>query len=529
MEKSHEYFFFIFVILIGIFFYFLIVYYTPFAGKAMGAETYVRIDPGIKVLYYTFNGSTTNFLYYNDAELGAIENTTLERTVYGKIVFDGLVDLASDADASRVINLDRNVNISHNWIQINTTRLNSLRGSAVLQLNNLEFQDPQIMVGGSVCPSSICQMVSYYNGTIEFNVSQFTMDAYWVDETPDKPPEEPIPSPGGGGGGGRGGPPKKPRNVTKKILLELDAPISQTLFAGDEKKILITMKNKGDLELLDTVVYTTTNAKHISLGLSEDYFESLDVGEEDSLVLKIKSLVESTAHIGIDNYIITVTADVGNYEYSSSIRFFINIRERDYEERLQTLKQLEFADDFISNMPDCSEIVENIKKAWDLYNVSKYNETISIIDSAMQGCREIIGVSEEELKRIEQLAPEKKDDIFLFFIGMILLLILFSGILAYYRWRMDKKARTAKDLPVYYRVTSEQEEVSDLHLKFERHFRETWDFIRGKDFVNAKKGYVNLFKLYKTLKASGAEDSVKIECYHKLREMYSELSELKKE
>jgi hypothetical protein len=523
MEKKHEYFFLIFIILIGILFYFLIVYFTPYAGRAIKAETIARVDPGITVLYYTFNGDTTDFLYYDDVALGIIENTTLERTDSGKIIFDGLIDLASDA-IDWVVDLDSNVNISQNWIQINVSRLNSLRGSAVLYLYDLSFYNPRILVGGNVCPASICQILSYYDGTLEFSVTQFTNEGYSAEEIPPPPPVVVVPVSGGGGGGG-GGAPTKPRNVTKKVLLELDAPISQTIFAGEEKTILIKLKNKGDLELLNTVLFSETNAPYIGLSLSKDYFDKLDIGEEDSLILKVKSLVKETEHIGINNYIITVTAEVGNYEYSAFIRFFINLRERDYEARLEAEKQIQFADEFFGQASDCANISYKIQEAWAYYELSQYDEALSLIESAMQDCREIRGIEKGE--EIEIPAPEKKVNVFLIAIELIILMLLLLTMLTYYTWKKGKGAKRPDDLPGYFKAAAEERAKSNLHSRFEDLDKETWELIRDGDYVNARKGYARLYTLYKTMRLSGIDDSVKIECYNKLSALHSHLSNMK--
>jgi hypothetical protein len=526
MEKSHEYFFLIFIVLIGVFFYIFIAYFEPQVGKAMVSETYARIDPGIRVLYYTFNGSTTQFLYYNDAELGAIENTTLERTAHGKIIFDGLIDLASDA-VDNVVDLDSNVNISENWIQLNASRLNSLSGSAILYLYNLNFVNPRILVGGNACPASRCQILSYYYGVLKFSVAYFTEDGYSVDENPPPPPVEPVPK-GGGGGGGGGNAPTKPMNMTKKILLELDADISQTVFAGEEKNVLIKLKNKGDLELLNTALFATTNAPDIGLSLTNDFFERLDPGQEDSLILKIKSLAEPIAHIGIENYIVTVTADVGNYEYTAYIRFFINVREKDYELRLNTEKQLNFADEFFAAAKDCSEFAGQIKEAWEQYDISQYNVSLSLIDAAMQKCRDTKGVQKgEEEAYIEKAAPGKVN-VLLLSIEIFVLLILIIAMLAYFRWKKSKEASKPEELPEYFKATPEQKEKSNLHREFNSIFDKTWQSVRNNDVINSRKGYTKLYSLYQSMRSAEVDDFIKVDCYKKLAALYTEINRMGK-
>jgi len=135
----------------------------------------VNVDPGIVVIYDTFDGSTTGFLYLSDIELETIDNMTLERTDYGKIIFNETVNLTQDVVAG-VVNLDNNVNISDNWIDINVTTMTSLTKAATIHLYGLNFSVARIMRDGVVCSSSFCTLISYSNNTgiLVFNVSQFS-------------------------------------------------------------------------------------------------------------------------------------------------------------------------------------------------------------------------------------------------------------------------------------------------------------------------------------------------------------------
>jgi hypothetical protein len=158
-------------------------------GRALRESfTSVRIDPGIIVIYDTFDGGTTQFLYLNDTQLGAIVDMTLERTLYGKIIWPGPINLAQDA-VDYIINLDKNVDIANNRIEVNTTRLPSLQKNATLYLYGLTFTDPRLLADGELCNASICQIISYTGGTLVFNVTQFFV--FSAEETP-VPPAPPV-------------------------------------------------------------------------------------------------------------------------------------------------------------------------------------------------------------------------------------------------------------------------------------------------------------------------------------------------
>ncbi|RLI51896.1 MAG: hypothetical protein DRP09_18735, partial [Candidatus Thorarchaeota archaeon] len=73
--------------------------YGTISGYAVNSvQSSISIDPGIVVRYSNFNGNTTDFLYLNDSELSRISNLTLERSPYGKVVFQETINLTQDTD-----------------------------------------------------------------------------------------------------------------------------------------------------------------------------------------------------------------------------------------------------------------------------------------------------------------------------------------------------------------------------------------------------------------------------------------------
>ena len=490
----------------------------------MNADTSARIDPGVRVLYYTFDGSTTDFFFLLDPELANLDDMTLERTSYGKIVFSSTIDLTQDADVNNVVDLDSNVNISHNYVKINTTRLTSLDSPAVITLYDIFVQNPRVLRDGIGCPVSICSVIGYSNvtGTVVFSVAYFGLSVYSIEETPE---QIEVFVPGAGGGGG--GVPALPKNITKKVLLELDAPSSKTLYAGDDVDILITLENKGDFELRSIVLNKKTNAPNISLTFSRDFFDKLGVGEEDSLALNIESLVSPKAHIGINRYFVTVVADVGNYDYSSSITFFMDVVERDYEKRMETLKEVTFAEDLFKEYPDCLEFGDLLEQAKYYYNQSDYEKAISLIDAAIQSCRDVIAPMEEWE---EEAGLIKTGMAYLFgrvfdsknilnmFILLIVILLILSLLLAMSYYRRKSKGKGDE---------SQQQEIANLGPRFGDLCNKTRRFIRRGDVVNARKRYSDLNSLYETIRNSPLPNATKSAYYEKLLAIHSELSKKK--
>lgn len=140
------------------------------------------------VLLSTFDGDTTNL---NNQSITNIQNLTLEKTNYGKIIFSENIDLSAGAD------LNNYVNISYNRMIVNASVLPALNRSATIYLYNLTFSNPRILKNGVVCPETECVKISYSSGTLIYRINHFS--DYVAEETPSssssaapKPKEETI-------------------------------------------------------------------------------------------------------------------------------------------------------------------------------------------------------------------------------------------------------------------------------------------------------------------------------------------------
>lgn len=137
-----------------------------------------------------FDGSTTDITTLNSE---VISGLVLEKALYGKINFSEEINLSDGAD------IDVNVNISAGRVEINSSALPQLNKSAVITLYNISYSNPRVIKDGAVCPETICQVLSYSNGTLKINLSGFSV--YTIEETPSSP-SAPIPSGSSSSGGG---------------------------------------------------------------------------------------------------------------------------------------------------------------------------------------------------------------------------------------------------------------------------------------------------------------------------------------
>ena len=247
----------------------LIFFFIQFssATDSYNVASGIQIDLGIKVIYSTFNGNTTDFLRMNDENLSSILNLTLEKLLFGKIIFTQIVNLTDDLE-NNTIDFDSYADISNNFISINTLHLPSLNKSAIIKLHSLSFGNPRIVKDGEICSSPDCVITSYLNGSIEFTVSQISNN-FSTEETP---VEQGVVQASQGSSSG------SPSSEAKKTILNftidksiLDIKIKQ----GERINQSMFIKNTGNQPLLFTI---TTEGKD-DLMLIRDKIFSLNPNE----------------------------------------------------------------------------------------------------------------------------------------------------------------------------------------------------------------------------------------------------------
>ncbi len=267
-----------------------------FANNSFGTTTKnvtFNVDDSIyEILYDEFKdsdkGSSTNFNEFSYDEIQNLSDIVLEDTQYGKISFNEIINVTNDANTSdSKTDLDSNVNISFNFIELNSIALPNFDKVATLKLYNLTFTNPRILKDGVVCSSSICTKISYSGGILVFNVTGFTV--YSAEETPSEVSQEPEDDIVDDGGGA---PAQRFTVDTEKILV--------SLFQGEVKTKTIVVKNTGRTRLeLELEILKLGNL----ISLSEDRF-FLDAGESKTITIDFISREDLTPDLYLGSIII---------------------------------------------------------------------------------------------------------------------------------------------------------------------------------------------------------------------------------
>jgi len=113
------------------------------------------------------NGLTTNFSIV--ANSSAVQNATIG------IPSKGLINWSGKTLDFSGLDLDSNINISYNYIYLNSTALPNQNTSAILTIYNLSFAQPIIKIkeDGNWIRCADCAIFSY-NGNLTFNISHFS-------------------------------------------------------------------------------------------------------------------------------------------------------------------------------------------------------------------------------------------------------------------------------------------------------------------------------------------------------------------
>jgi len=215
------------------------VFAADISGDAVEGSVYSGVSiMGITVFASTFNGATTSFTGKTTAQFQNLSNVTLEKTASGKIIFNEPLNFSILANSSNVVDFDRYINISNNYIFVNSSALNwGINKQATIYIYNLNFVNIEIMRDGIVCTDCVKQ--SYQWGILIFNVTNFSSYYYAREGT-----TPPTPTPSGGGGGG------KTEEKTYNFILDKDFfPLQIKKGDSLQKQVMITNNGTEDLTI----------------------------------------------------------------------------------------------------------------------------------------------------------------------------------------------------------------------------------------------------------------------------------------
>ena len=201
------------------------------------------------------------------------------------------------------------------------------------------------------------------------------------------------------------------------------------MYSNDTLLAPILIKNRGQSNLNNIIIEATTNSSDLSLELDRIFIPLLLPGQEDKVLLKIKS------HTEPGQYEIIIKATVSDPSISDTARIIITLLGRDLGKKGDSEKQLEFLKKLISGNPECLELRELVTQAEEAIKKEQYEKSVSLSDAAVQGCNDLVTSGGKKVKLPQEL---KVNDMVILALELIAFSFIGYGTYYYYKRRRIK-------------------------------------------------------------------------------------------
>ena len=231
-------------------------------------------------------------------------------------------------------------------------------------------------------------------------------------------------SSGGGGGGG-----VTERNVSQITSLEIKS--SGPLLLEQESIITapITVRNNGKVYLNRINLSVTTNSSELTPSLSDYYINALNLAESKNITLTIKAKQKP------GRYKTTIHGFVERPPYETSLDVYVDIAEKEYQNKKEIITKIQFAHDLFKENPECLELDELLKNAEIALNQTEIQKAASLIENAVQSCRDLVAAKEKGILP----SPKKSPELYIFIAEIFILIIMMIVMISYYRARRRRR------------------------------------------------------------------------------------------
>ncbi len=182
-----------------------------------------------------------------------------------------------------------------------------------------------------------------------------------------------------------GGVSKKPFN------LDIIAPPTITIYSQDSVIVPLIVTNPANEIILRGInLNVSSESEDIAPALGSTYISELRPKEQRQVPLTI------VTHTEPGTYGITITASVINPEFTDSVKILANLIESDRESsKIQSEKQIIFAQELFKGNPGCKELEEYITQAQKEIESERYDKALNLANNAIQACKDLIAIKEE--------------------------------------------------------------------------------------------------------------------------------------
>ncbi|MBN2459026.1 hypothetical protein JXB28_01975 [Candidatus Woesearchaeota archaeon] len=220
---------------------------------------------------------------------------------------------------------------------------------------------------------------------------------------------EVITEPSSGGGGGGGGsssktitiPITKPEEIPKP--LELVVPTLVTIYKNETVIIPIVLQNNWNSTLQGIRLNATTNDSSVGLEFSQDYYDNIIVGEKKNTTLIVKNY-----RLG-ENYEVRISANVTTPLAGDTALVMLNsIEQAETGEQVET--KVTFAQDLLSDNPECAELNELLFEAKKKLEEGSSEEASNMVDGVINGCKYLVSVAKKTEQKPQSIISKALED-----------------------------------------------------------------------------------------------------------------------
>jgi hypothetical protein len=176
---------------------------------------------------------------------------------------------------------------------------------------------------------------------------------------------------------------------TKKVSISIYPKESLTIAPDTEKIVEFGIKNTGDVSLTNLELEVSTDIEDMLLSLSE---KSLGVLIPRGITETKLAII--TKDIKPGTYKIVFHAKSSTRNFKQNVTIYVNIAGR------EKLTRIQFVKDMFKENPRCLELNELVLKAEKLLETGETAEANKLIETAIEGCKDLISVVEERREGI---------------------------------------------------------------------------------------------------------------------------------
>jgi hypothetical protein len=214
--------------------------------------------------------------------------------------------------------------------------------------------------------------------------------------------ERPTSSSGGGGSSKTIAIPITKQEERPKAI-ELVVPDLVTIYKNETVLIPVNLQNNWNSTLLGIRINASTNDSSVRLEFTQDYFESLEVGERKNTTLMIKHY-----RLG-ENYEVKIVANVTKPTASDSALVMLNsIEQAETGEQIET--KVTFAQDLLSDNPECAELNELLFETKKKLEEGSSEEASQMVDGVINGCKYLVSVAKKTEQKPQSIITKALED-----------------------------------------------------------------------------------------------------------------------